>query len=90
MMTEAKSTDQRIALAFRLATARIPSANEIGVLRKVYEKQLAAFQLEPKAALKLLAVGESARNERLPPAELAAWAVVASVILNLDETVTKN
>ena len=36
-----------------------------------------------------LAVGESPRDEELDPAELAAWTMVASVILNLDETVTK-
>jgi hypothetical protein len=42
-----------------------------------------------RAALKLLSVGESQRDEKLDVAELAAWTTVASVILNLDETVTK-
>ena len=42
-----------------------------------------------QAALKLLSVGESPRDEKLDAAELAAWTMVASVILNLDETVTK-
>jgi hypothetical protein len=42
------------------------------------------------AALKLLTVGESRRDDRLPAEELAAYTIVASVILNLDETVTKN
>ena len=44
---------------------------------------------DPDAAQKLLAVGEAPRNEKLDPAELAAWTMVASMILNLDETVTK-
>ena len=41
------------------------------------------------SAVKLLGVGESPRDRRLDPAELAAWTTVASVILNLDETITK-
>jgi hypothetical protein len=37
----------------------------------------------------LLRVGELKSNAKLDPAELAAWTTVASVILNLDETITK-
>ncbi len=89
LLHEASATDDRLILAFRLATARPPTAAELGVLRQVLEKQLARYHADEKAALQLLAVGDSARVERLAPAELAAWTVVASVILNLDETVTK-
>ena len=79
----------RMAYAFRLATARKPSGKETGVLRKLLETELAAFTKNPQAATKLLDVGESARDKRLNPTELAAWTTVASVILNLDETVTR-
>jgi hypothetical protein len=89
LMREAKTTDERITLAFRLATARPPSSTEVGVLRNVFDGQLATFRKDPQAALKLLSVGEAARDQSLAPAELAAWSMVASVILNLDETVTK-
>ena len=37
-----------------------------------------------------LRVGESKRDEKLDPAELAAWTIIASTLLNLDETITKN
>jgi mono/diheme cytochrome c family protein len=91
MMTEAPATaEERIAWAFRLATARRPSEAEINVLRRVYEEQLAVYRAQPEAAQKLLAVGEAPRNEKLDPTELAAWTMVASMILNLDETVTKS
>jgi hypothetical protein len=90
MMSEAKSTEERIALGFRLATARNPNEKEIAVLKKVLDKQLAVYRQDTKAAMKLLSIGESRRNEELQPAELAAWTIVGSVILNLDETVTKN
>jgi mono/diheme cytochrome c family protein len=89
MMTEAKSNEERIVLGFRLATARKPNEREIAVLKKVFEKQLAHYRQDSKAAMRLLAIGESRRNEALQPAELAAWTIVANVILNLDETVTK-
>jgi hypothetical protein len=90
LMTEAPaSADERIAWAFRVATARRPSEGEIGVLRRVYEEQLATYRAHPEAAQKLLAVGEAPRNEKLDPTELAAWTMMASMILNLDETVTK-
>jgi hypothetical protein len=84
-----RTTEERIAFAFRLVTARRPRPAEVGVLARVFETQLAAFRKDPRAALKLLKVGESPRDDRLDPAVLAAWGVVAGVILNLDEAVTR-
>lgn len=88
-MTGAQAPDERIALAFRLATGRHPSEKEVGVLRQVLNKQMDVYRQNQKAAMQLLAVGESPRNEELPVADLAAYTIVASVILNLDETITK-
>ena len=89
-MTEGGATSEgKIAFAFRLATARKPSEREVGVLRKIYERQVQVYRKDEEAALKLLSVGESPRDEKLDSAELAAWATVASVVLNLDEVVTK-
>jgi hypothetical protein len=89
MMLEANSNKERIALAFRLAMARAPKAAELSVLLKLHDAQLATYRANQEAALKLLCVGESKHNESLDSAELAAWTMVASAILNLDETVTK-
>lgn len=83
------SPDGRIAFAFRLATAREPTATERGVLTKLFDAQLAAYRARPEDAVKLLGVGESKRDEKLDAAELAAYTMVANAILNLDETVTK-
>jgi Protein of unknown function (DUF1553) len=81
--------DKRLSYAFRLATSRKPSGKETGVLRTLLEQRLASFGADRPAALKLLSVGESARDPKLDPVELAAWTTVASVIFNLDETVNK-
>jgi hypothetical protein len=80
----------RVDFGFRLATARSPKPAEARVLLDLYRAQLAAFRKDPAAAVKLLGVGESARDARIDPVELAAWSSVADVILNLDETITKS
>ena len=84
-----QTTDERITFAFRLATARTPSVKELAVLRQIVDRQAADYKHDADAALKLVSVGESPRNDKLDVAELAAWTTLASVILNLDETVTK-
>jgi hypothetical protein len=80
---------KRIALAFRLATARVPERGENGVLRNLLRTQRQVFTADRAAARKLVTIGESPRDPRLDEAELAAWTTVASTILNLDETITK-
>jgi hypothetical protein len=79
----------RIVYAFRLATARTPTGKEAGVLRDLLEGRRRAFAADRRSAVRLIEVGESGRDSRLDAAELAAWTTVASVILNLDETITK-
>ncbi|HEV7223323.1 MAG TPA: DUF1553 domain-containing protein, partial [Pirellulales bacterium] len=90
MMTEGGATaEEQIAYAFRLATARRPAADELAVLAGIYGACLADYQAKPDAAAKLLAVGDSKRNEALDAGQLAARTMVANLILNLDETITK-
>jgi hypothetical protein len=90
VIQEANSVDERLALAFRLATGRRPTSQEQAVLGKVFDAQLAQYRKDSQTALKLLAVGESKRSLNLNVAEAAAWTTIASVILNLDETLTRN
>ena len=81
--------EDRLAYGFRLATCRRPEPEELSVLAGVYNIAREKYQADPAAALALLQVGESPRDESLDPGELAAWTIVASTILNLDETITK-
>jgi hypothetical protein len=90
IMTEiSEDARKRIAYGFRLATARQPSEDEAQVLLDVYNTELARFKNDTEAAEKLLKVGAFKPNQEVDPAELAAWTTVASMILNLDETITK-
>jgi hypothetical protein len=79
----------RVASAFQAAAARKPDAKEVKLLTALADMQRAAFRRDPAAAGKLLGVGESKAGGAADPAELAAWTVVASAILNLDEVITK-
>jgi hypothetical protein len=84
-----KDDKSRVVSAFRLATGRPPTRKEVGVLRDLLERQRRTFAADRRSAVKLIDVGESGRDTRLDAAELAAWTMVASTILNLDETITK-
>ncbi len=90
MMREGGTTaEARIGYGFRLAAARQPADREASVLKASFQRNLDRYQSDPKAAAALLAQGESPADSTLNQQELAAYATVASLILNLDETVTK-
>ena len=79
----------RIDYGFQRVLARHPRAAEAETLRAALAGFVQDYQSNREAAKALLQVGESRRAEKLDPRELAAYAAVASLILNLDETVTK-
>ena len=91
MMTEGgKDAEARVAFAFRLATGRKITKDEAKVLLGLYKQQLVEYQQNKESADKLLNAGSFKAKPELDRAELAAWTMVASTILNLDETITKN
>ena len=89
LLTEARSDEKRVELAFQLALSRAPAKKEAAILLRIVQAQLAVYRKDQHAAIELLDVGEAARNQNLDAAQLAAWTVVANVILNLDETISK-
>ena len=91
MMKEGgEQTAARLTWGFRNATARPPAADELELLQHAYATQLQRYEANPGPALQVIAAGESKRDEKLDPEELAAFTLVANLILNLDEVVTKN
>ncbi len=83
------SVSQRIADGFKRVTCRPPSETESAILRAGFEKDLARFQKDPDSATKLVSVGSTPVDAKLDHAELAAYTMTCSIILNLDETVTR-
>lgn len=84
-----RDANARISYAFRLATARNPTPEEARVLQTLLRQQTVQFRRDKKAADELLSVGESPVDPHFDASELAAWTTLASAILNLDETITK-
>jgi mono/diheme cytochrome c family protein len=86
------SDKERIAYAFRLCVSRSPNEAEQAVLAELLHKQLKRIA-DGWTDARQIATGESKPPDDLPPnvtpAQLAAYTVVARVILNLDETITK-
>jgi hypothetical protein len=85
-----RSDCERLCYAFHLATSRKPAPEEEQVLAELLKAQRAEFAANTEAAKKLLSVGSWKSSCGTPEAELAAWTTVASTIMNLDETLTKN
>lgn len=84
-----RDQDDRLNYAFRLVTARSPNSEELAILRRTLETHLTEYRGNVAAAEKLLATGESPRDKTLDPAEHAAWTMIANLLLNLDEALTK-
>jgi hypothetical protein len=89
LKTAGPSAAARLDLACRLVLARRPTPQERQILLAAVDRSRRQFAGDPEGARKLLAAGESPRDTRLDPAEHAAWAAVCSVLLNLDEALTR-
>jgi hypothetical protein len=83
-------TEQRIHFVYRQALGRRAEPAEVGVLRKLYERHLQHYAREREDAAALLRVGDRPAAQDLPAHEVAAWASVARVVLNLHETITRD
>jgi hypothetical protein len=88
-MTEESSPEARVHRGIQLALARDETARERELLLRLLEKTRAHFAANPADAEAYLKQGDSPRSSRLPAPELAAWTSIASLILNLDESVTR-
>jgi hypothetical protein len=90
IMSAAATPEQRVDFAFRSVTARPPAPDESAMLLEFHRQQLAKYQAAPDEAKKAVNFGESKPPPDLPEPELAAWTLVANLILNLDEAVVRN
>jgi hypothetical protein len=70
---------------FRLTLARRPTSAELDRLLSLYRAEVERFAKDPKAAREMAGSAATA-SSAASSAELAAWTVVANVLLNLDET----
>ena len=81
--------DKLLSDAFKAIVSRPARPQETALLKQLYAEELADFKKNPKRAHELLSVGEYPIDKRQNPAELAAWTVVTSTIMNFDEAIVK-
>ena len=86
----AKTDLDRLQWAFLEATSRPATPQDLSTLSKALQRERQHYQSQPNQALAALQVGESPRDRTLPPAEHAAWMQIASLLLNLSESLTRN
>ncbi len=90
LLTRTSTESERLAYAFRCVTARPPTKQESGLLAEALATHRARFEKNTEEASKVLANGESKPSAKLPVGEFAAWTMVANLLMNLDETVSRN
>jgi len=90
ILREGGATPQsRIDLAFRLMLSRPPTSEESKILANAIQRETTRYRADPKAAMALLKMGELPVDGKDNSAELAAYTLAASTVLNMDEAVTK-
>ena len=89
MMDVGPSPEDRLKQAYRLTLGREPKTAEIAILSRTLAQFEQQYQLNPQAAEDFLKQGDSPRDPRWKAPELAAYTALASLVLNLDEAVTK-
>ena len=89
-MGEGTTVGESVSYMYRLATAHEPDLETRSILADAFTGHFDQYQIDRAGALLLVSAGESPRNETLDIAELAAYQMVASLILNLDQTITRD
>ncbi|MCC6425953.1 MAG: PSD1 domain-containing protein [Phycisphaerales bacterium] len=90
MMSEGgASTASRAAYGMRLCVGRRPSEAEVQRLVDLFDAQLESYRGDAGSASDMASFGVAGAGGQFDPAEVSAWTVVANVLLNLDETLTR-
>ena len=89
MRQAGNSVDEKLTFAFRSTLGRPPDQAERQIIQQIYTKQLAKYLANKQAAADLIQHGEYRVPNDLAVPQLAAWSTVANVLLNLDETITR-
>ena len=87
--TQNKEEGETINEIFKAVISRPSRPEEMALMKQLYKEELADFRKNPKRATELLSVGEYPVDKKINPADLAAWTVVTSTIMNFDEAIIK-
>jgi hypothetical protein len=88
-LQDAPSFDERLDFVTRRLMGRKLDSAERDIVRKSLDTAMADFRSKSADAMKLVTTGASPLRKDVDVPELAAWTLLASQILNLDETITR-
>jgi mono/diheme cytochrome c family protein len=86
ILSKSGTEDERLERAFRFCLSRLPSVDEKQRLRKLLDDEISALKKSPEEAKQIVGPKPPSNTD---PVQLAAWTTVSRVILNLDETITR-
>ena len=84
-----KEPDKQIEFAYEALVGRYPRKEEIRLMKQYYYEELNDFKKNPAKAMQILNVGEYKRDKNLNTVELAASSMIATTLINFEETVMK-
>ncbi len=85
-----RGAPERIRFAYQTVLARNPDAEELSVVQGALDRFVARYRSDPESAGKLVGFGEAKAPKSVASEEIAAYAHIANLILNLDETISRN
>jgi hypothetical protein len=89
MIKSSKDVTGRLEYGFQALTSRKPRPAELLEITRLFEQEWTHFKQNPEKSTQLLSVGEYARDSNLDAAEVAAYTIVASMLMNFDEFAVK-
>jgi hypothetical protein len=90
LLAQPGTASDRLEKAFRITTARKPTAAESTLLLDRLDGLRSQYTADRPSAQKLLQIGESPRDTRIDEIDHAAWTGLCLLLLNLDETLTQH
>lgn len=88
LLAASTSDDARLRSAFDVAMGRRPRADELTILKRALSAYRLRYRPDAVAATKLVQVGDTPVSKQVPPAEVAAWMIICSTLMNTDEFLT--
>ena len=86
---KSESIEKSIEYGFQLCTSRMPSSDELQILKEFYDNQYKKFKRNPKLADQVFKNGRKTRNRSLDKYKTAALTLVTNTMLNHDEAYLK-
>ncbi|PHS10302.1 MAG: hypothetical protein COA78_11435 [Blastopirellula sp.] len=88
LMSEAENETERLDLLFNLLASRKPTAGERAACMQLFKSMKKRYNESEEDAVALLSIGESPKDEKLNPAEYAAWSQLAITVLASDVAIS--